>query len=164
MAPRARKVDLIGVASGLGGADAACAQAPRPGQRGTWISEDMKQAYIDLHRAGHAHSVEVFDGPDAHDSRLVGGIYGVAIGRVFFGESMFSRVTDASKVALVSMVGFLKERQFALIDCQVASRHLESLGAQSIAYTNSVVGDDERRYLRLLSKHMRLDFQASPAR
>ena len=109
---------------------AACAQAPRPGQRGTWISEDMQQAYIDLHRAGHAHSVEVFDGPDAHDSRLVGGIYGVAIGRVFFGESMFSGMSGGSKVALAGLARFLHRHGWPMIDAQVENAHLVSLGAR----------------------------------
>ena len=107
---------------------AACAQAPRPGQRGTWISEDMQQAYIDLHRAGHAHSVEVFDGPDAHDSRLVGGIYGVAIGRVFFGESMFSGMSGGSKVALAGLGRWLQRQGMPLIDAQVENPHLLSMG------------------------------------
>ena len=102
---------------------ASCA-APRPDAVGTWITPEMAAAYTELHRLGWAHSVETRRGDE-----LVGGLYGVAIGRVFFGESMFSRVTDASKIALVALVARLRERGFALIDCQVASAHLASLGA-----------------------------------
>ena len=80
----------------------ACASAPRPGQDGTWITDDMIDAYVELHRLGHAHSIEVFDG-----DRLVGGIYGVAIGRMFFGESMFSAEPGASKVALAALAAQL---------------------------------------------------------
>lgn len=106
---------------------AACAQIPRAGQRGTWISDDMQSAYIALHRAGHAHSVEVFDG-----ERLVGGIYGVAIGRMFFGESMFSAESGGSKVALAGLARFLHARGFAMIDAQVENPHLRTLGALSL--------------------------------
>ncbi len=102
---------------------AGCA-SPRPGAVGTWITPEMAAAYGTLHRLGWAHSIETW-----RDGVLVGGLYGVAIGRVFFGESMFSRVTDASKVALVGLVRRLEARGFELIDCQVASEHLASLGA-----------------------------------
>jgi len=117
---------------------AACAE-PRRYTDATWITSEMAAAYGRLHRLGWAHSFETW-----RDGALVGGLYGVAIGRVFFGESMFSRVTDASKVALVHMVRYLEEREFALIDCQVASRHLESLGAQSIP---------RAEFLALLQRH-----------
>jgi leucyl/phenylalanyl-tRNA---protein transferase len=93
----------------------------------TWLGREMQAAYLALHQAGHAHSVETWLEGD-----LVGGLYGVAIGRMFYGESMFSRATDASKVALVGLVGFLKERGFPLIDCQVHTPLLESLGAREI--------------------------------
>ncbi|AOM00558.1 leucyl/phenylalanyl-tRNA--protein transferase [Cobetia marina] len=106
----------------------ACASISREGQAGTWILPEMQQAYIALHAMGHAHSVEVWQG----DS-LVGGLYGVACGRVFFGESMFSRTTDASKMALVVLCRELEARGFPLIDCQMHTPHLESLGACSIA-------------------------------
>lgn len=102
---------------------AGCA-APRALHRGTWLGDAMRDAYTELHRQGHAHSVEVWD-RDA----LVGGLYGVAIGRMFYGESMFSRQTDASKVALVALCERLAAHDFALIDCQVASEHLTRLGA-----------------------------------
>jgi len=105
---------------------AGCA-APRRYTDNTWITSDMARAYGRLHRLGWAHSFETW-----RDGELVGGLYGVAIGRVFFGESMFARVTDASKVALVRMVRFLEQRGFALIDCQVASAHIATLGARAI--------------------------------
>jgi len=104
----------------------ACA-APRRDEPGTWITGDMQRAYRELHRLGHAHSIECWRG-----SELVGGLYGVSIGRVFFGESMFSRVSDASKVAFVHLARQLERWGFALIDCQVYSPHLASLGAGSL--------------------------------
>lgn len=104
----------------------ACA-APRPGQRGTWITPSMLAAYTRLHRLGYAHSVETWI-----DGQLVGGLYGVAIGRVFFGESMFARVTDASKIAFAHLVGQLRAWGYGLIDCQMSTRHLASLGAREI--------------------------------
>ncbi len=106
----------------------ACA-APReqfPGG-GTWITDAMIEAYTRLHAMGYAHSIETW-----HENRLVGGLYGVALGGVFFGESMFARETDASKVALVALVSKLREWGFALIDCQIPSAHLTSLGAVEI--------------------------------
>lgn len=102
---------------------AACA-APRRYGGGTWITREVAAAYTQLHALGWAHSLETW-----RDGGLVGGLYGIAIGRVFFGESMFSRVSDASKVAFVRLVEHLRDLGFALIDCQVASAHLESLGA-----------------------------------
>lgn len=104
----------------------ACA-APRGDHDGTWITKDMKDAYITLHKLGHAHSVECWQ-----DGELVGGLYGVSIGRVFFGESMFSRVSNASKVAFVQLARQLDAWQFGLIDGQVHSAHLVRLGAQAI--------------------------------
>ena len=105
----------------------ACAE-PRHGEAGTWISPAMLAAYTRLHQAGHAHSVETWQ-----DGRLVGGLYGVAIGRAFYGESMFSRVPDASKVALVGLARQLQRWQFGLIDCQMETSHLASMGARPIA-------------------------------
>lgn len=101
--------------------------APRGEQTGTWITDPMIEAYATLHRHGHAHSIECW----AMDE-LVGGLYGVAIGRVFFGESMFSRMTDASKVALVTLTRQLSQWGYHLIDCQVHNPHLASLGAETI--------------------------------
>jgi len=106
---------------------AACAE-PRRYTDATWITSEMAAAYTRLHRMGWAHSFESW-----RDGELVGGLYGVAIGRVFFGESMFTRATDASKVALVRLAEYLRARSFELIDCQVASAHVASLGAASIS-------------------------------
>ena len=104
----------------------ACAE-PRKGEPGTWLGKDMLAAYIGLHRAGHAHSFETWQGKD-----LVGGLYGVSVGRMFYGESMFSRATDASKVALVALVQELRARGCPLIDCQQRTPLLASLGAREI--------------------------------
>ena len=104
----------------------ACA-APREGAGGTWISPAMVAAYTRLFEAGYAHSVETW-----RDGQLVGGLYGVAIGRMFYGESMFSREPDASKVALVRLARQLQRWQFGLIDCQMETPHLASLGARTI--------------------------------
>lgn len=105
----------------------ACAE-PRPRQPSTWITAEMFDAYCRLHELGHAHSVEVRD----ESAHLVGGIYGVAIGRMFFGESMFSAQTNGSKVALIGLCNVLREWGFALLDAQVESRHLTTLGAFSM--------------------------------
>lgn len=104
----------------------ACA-APRRDADGTWITDDMQNAYTELHARGHAHSVEVWD-----HGELVGGLYGLAMGQLFFGESMFSRADNASKFGFVTLVKHLQAWGFVLIDCQMATRHLESLGARSI--------------------------------
>jgi leucyl/phenylalanyl-tRNA--protein transferase len=104
---------------------AACARIRRRGQRGTWITPEMEQAYVRLHRLGHAHSVEVLE-----EELLVGGIYGVAIGRMFFGESMFSAVSGGSSVALAALALRLNEWGWPLIDAQVENPHLMSLGAE----------------------------------
>ena len=105
----------------------ACARK-RPAQSGTWITPEMKSAYIDMYHAGHAHSVESWC-----DGKLAGGLYGVAIGNIFFGESMFTEVTDASKAAFVALVRQLERWGYSLIDCQVHTTHLASLGAAMIA-------------------------------
>lgn len=102
-------------------------RAPRGAHEGTWIDDDMMRAYRVLHRIGIAHSIEVW-----HGSELVGGLYGVAIGRAFFGESMFSHISDASKVALVVLARQLERWQFGLIDCQMNTTHLASMGAREI--------------------------------
>ena len=104
----------------------ACA-GPRRGGAGTWITNEMREAYVALHRRGLAHSIETW-----HEERLVGGIYGVAIGRVFFGESMFTRERDASKVALARLTHECLRLDVALIDCQLPSPHLSSLGSRSL--------------------------------
>jgi len=125
----------------------ACATMDRPGQAGTWITREMRAAYCRLHELGHAHSVEV-----AMDNELVGGLYGMALGRVFFGESMFSRRSDASKIALAHLCRYLHGRNFGIIDCQMQTAHLASLGARSIARRDFVaeldrlvVGDEPAR-------------------
>lgn len=105
----------------------ACASAPREGQDGTWIVPEMVQAYIDLHHAGQAHSFETWV-----DGELVGGLYGIGLGRMFYGESMFARRTDASKIALCALVAFCRAHGMALIDCQQHTRHLASFGARQI--------------------------------
>lgn len=105
----------------------ACASSPRPEQDGTWITGEMEAAYISLHRSGHAHSVEVFDGLD-----LVGGIYGIAIGRMFFGESMFSGKSGGSKIALAALAHGLSIWGWPLIDAQMESPHVMSLGAERL--------------------------------
>ena len=105
----------------------SCA-APRNDDAGTWITGEMQNAYTALHDLGFAHSVEVWQ-----DGALVGGLYGVAIGKQFFGESMFSKVSNASKAALSTLAKQLRRWDFALVDCQVANPHLEALGAVEIA-------------------------------
>ncbi len=104
----------------------ACAET-REQDSGTWISEDMKKAYDNLYQLGFAHSIEVWS-----QQRLVGGLYGVAIGQVFFGESMFHKQTDASKVAFVKLIEWLDGWDYQLVDCQVHTDHLVSLGAENI--------------------------------
>lgn len=105
----------------------ACAQ-PRDYANSTWITEDIIQGYCRLHQLGYAHSVEVWQ-----DQQLVGGLYGIAMGQLFFGESMFSRVSDASKVGFATLVHYLKQAGFVLIDCQMHTTHLSSLGAKEIS-------------------------------
>jgi len=106
---------------------AACATSPREGQSGTWIVPEMQAAYCRLHEAGYAHSVETW-----RAGKLIGGLYGIAIGGAFFGESMFSRATDASKIALAHLCKHLISRRFGIIDCQMETSHLASLGARPI--------------------------------
>lgn len=115
----------------------ACAHVPRPGQDGTWITEDMQEAYRTLHRLGHAHSVEAWSG-----DTLVGGFYGVAVGRIFFGESMFARAPDASKAAFARAARALFDAGCMLIDCQVETDHLARFGAVELP---------RRRFLQLLT-------------
>jgi leucyl/phenylalanyl-tRNA--protein transferase len=103
----------------------ACATTPRAGQRGTWITADMRAAYEQMHRLGHCHSIEVFDG-----EHLVGGLYGVVVGRMFFGESMFSAESGGSRVALTALAHRLREWGWPLLDAQVENDHLLSLGAE----------------------------------
>ena len=111
----------------------ACASQPRDGQAGTWIVEEMVEAYSHLHRKGHAHSVETWI-----NGRLVGGLYCVNLGRMVFGESMFSHVTDASKIALSALVAFCRVHDMAMIDCQQNTQHLATLGAAEIPRTDFI--------------------------
>ncbi len=101
--------------------------APRAASPGTWITSDMRAAYLELHRLEHAHSIEIW-----RDGALVGGLYGVRLGGVFFGESMFSRERDASKAALAHLVAVCRRNSLAVIDCQLPSRHLTTLGSRTI--------------------------------
>ena len=105
----------------------SCAVQERKGQYGTWITPEMLEGYTALHELGYAHSVEVWQGEE-----LVGGLYGVALGRVFFGESMFAKASNASKFGFIALVRALSKRGFDLIDCQQETPHLASLGAKSI--------------------------------
>ena len=104
-----------------------CQKIDREDQLGTWITSKMLAAYIQLHKKGYAHSVEVWMG-----NELVGGLYGISLGKVFFGESMFAKVSNASKFGFISLVNQLKQKGFLLIDCQQETKHLESLGANAI--------------------------------
>ncbi len=120
----------------------ACAETPRRGQAGTWITAEMQQAYVQLHQMGYAHAAESWDGDE-----LVGGLYGMRLGNVFFGESMFSRRSDASKVAFVHLVRRLEQEGVVVIDCQVTTEHLLSLGAEEIP---------RARFVALLAHHCRV--------
>ena len=122
--------------------------APRPSQGGTWIGPEMRAAYRRLHELGHAHSAETWV-----DGALAGGLYGVAIGKAFFGESMFSRQRDASKIALVGLVRRLAAEGYGLIDCQMHTPHLESLGAREIPRV---------RFARMVAELV--DYPGSPGR
>jgi leucyl/phenylalanyl-tRNA---protein transferase len=105
-----------------------CAHTPRPFQEGSWITAAMCAAYVRLHELGYAHSVECW-----YEGKLVGGLYGVALGKIFYGESMFSHVSNASKVAFVTLVAHVQRLDYQLIDAQFYTSHLESLGAEEIA-------------------------------
>ncbi len=106
---------------------AGCAHVKRKNEKGTWITDEMIEAYIRLHHSGYAHSVEAWS-----EGKLAGGLYGVALGPVFFGESMFAKKSDASKVAFVTLVQQLTKWKFTLIDCQITTRHLMNFGAKEI--------------------------------
>jgi leucyl/phenylalanyl-tRNA---protein transferase len=105
-----------------------CKQTKRPGQAGTWITDEVEKAYYEMHKLGYAHSAEAWK-----DGKLAGGLYGIKLGKVFFGESMFSRESNASKFAFIKYVQQLKQEEIKLIDCQVYTEHLESLGARMIS-------------------------------
>ncbi len=114
---------------------AACARAPRPGQAGTWITPAMQRAYMSLHALGHAHSIEVFDGETPDGDCLVGGLYGVAVGRMFCGESMFSIRPGASSLALAALARRLQAWDWPLIDAQVPNDHTGRLGVETWSRT-----------------------------
>jgi len=118
----------------------SCGRAERPGQEGTWITDGMKEAYQELHEMGLAHSAEAWQ-----DGELAGGLYGVALGGCFYGESMFARVTDASKTAFAALVGVLIDAGFGLVDCQQHTAHLRSFGAVDVP---------RRRFLELLEAEL----------
>lgn len=118
----------IRVDADFAGVMRACAQAPRRSQSGTWITAEIIDAYASLHRIGDAHSVETW-----FEGKRVGGLYGVSFGRMFFGESMFAEVTDASKIALAALIGHLRRHEVEMIDCQQNTSHLASLGGREIA-------------------------------
>jgi leucyl/phenylalanyl-tRNA---protein transferase len=117
--------------------------SPRPNSLGTWITSEMRAAYLNLHRSGYAHSIETY-----LNGELVGGLYGVRLGGVFFGESMFSRERDASKVAVARLVEACIQQRIVVIDCQLASKHLTSLGSRSIPRSE---------FQALLREHVRLN-------
>ena len=119
--------------SAFGAVIDACATSARSGQSGTWIVPEMVAAYQDFHRAGHAHSIETWI-----DGELAGGLYCVALGQAVFGESMFTRVPDASKIALAALVAFCRHAGIGVIDCQQNTRHLASLGAREIRRSDFV--------------------------
>jgi leucyl/phenylalanyl-tRNA---protein transferase len=127
-----------------------CAEAPRPGQEGTWISRDFIEAYTALHFGGYAHSVEVFC-----QEELIGGLYGVSLGSAFFGESMFFKMNNASKVALHALVERCKQNRFLFIDCQVETSHLLGLGASLV---------DRKEYLSLLAQSLKETTMKGPWR
>jgi leucyl/phenylalanyl-tRNA---protein transferase len=115
-----------------------CSGICREGQQGTWITEEMIEAYIRLYHAGYAHSVET-----RHNGELVGGLYGIAMGRAFFGESMFAKMSNASKIALVELIEHLNPLGFEFVDCQITTEHLKSLGARELPRSE---------FLRILKK------------
>jgi len=137
--------------SAFGDVIRACATAPRDGQRGTWITTEMQEAYLRLHQLGYAHSVETWI-----DGKLAGGLYGIGLGRAFFGESMFSCVRDASKISMAHLCAYLQQRDFGIIDCQMETTHLASLGARPIPRSDFVAalerlvdsGDEPRQWPR----------------
>ncbi len=131
---RAERTWTLTIDRDFAGVIRSCSE-PRADQRGTWINDDIAAAYLDLHHQGLAHSVELWHGSGAR-ALLAGGLYGVALGRMFYGESMFARVTDASKIALAALATTLGNAGFRMLDCQQNTRHLASLGARAIARTS----------------------------
>lgn len=126
----------------------ACSEAPRPGQNGTWITDEMREAYTTLHQLGFAHSIESWAG-----GKLMGGLYGVSLGAAFFGESMFARGPDASKVAFATAVERFREWGFHFVDCQVETEHLARFGAEHWP---------RRRFLTALAKALQEPTRRGP--
>jgi leucyl/phenylalanyl-tRNA--protein transferase len=118
----------------------ACAETRKEKGEDTWITDEMASAYIEMHRQGYAHSVECWNG-----TRLAGGLYGIALGKVFFGESMFSEAPNSSKFSLIHLVSFLSKNRYRLIDCQMTTPHLVSMGAEEI---------DGSEFRQLLEQHI----------
>jgi len=124
----------------------ACKKIKRPGQKGTWITDEVEAAYIRMHELGYAISAEAWK-----DGALAGGVYGIKLGKVFFGESMFSKISNASKYAFIMLVENLKQQGVELIDCQVYTEHLESLGARMISrkefimHLDRIMNNDSKR-------------------
>lgn len=123
-------------------------RAPRTKQKHTWITREMRDAYVNLHKLGYAHSIEIWNG-----RRLVGGLYGISLGKLFFGESMFSKETNASKFAFIKLAQLLDKMEFLLLDCQVPSEHLETLGARPIS---------RREYLEILGEGLKYETLVAP--
>ncbi len=117
-----------------------CAELPRPGQNGTWLQPEMIEAYIELHKLGIAHSVEAW-----HEGELVGGLYGIVLGKVFFGESMFYLKENASKLAFLFLVEHLKKQEFQVIDCQQTTTHMLRMGAKEISRND---------FINIITKHV----------
>lgn len=141
----------------------ACADTRLDNAEGTWITHDMRAAYIELHQQGFAHSIEVYNGEE-----LIGGLYGLGLGQIFFGESMFSYRTNASKMAFLFMARWLRKRGFPFIDCQVSNPHLVSLGAREIyradfeqtlreAITSELVTSSKSHWLNATNKVLSVD-------
>jgi len=137
---------------------AACADTPRHDQDGTWITEDMQEAYIQLHEEGYAHSIEVWS-----DGQLAGGLYGVSLGGCFFGESMFSWYTDASKIALVALTRWGAAQGIRMIDCQMETPHLLSMGAFTIPRADFIARLHQHLQAPTLRGRWQMDERVGPA-
>ncbi len=127
-----------------------CRDKFREGQESTWITDDIEETFIELHKQGYAHSVEVWQGDE-----LVGGLYGMALGKIFCGESMFADVSNASKFALINLCRYLEKKDFWLIDCQQATAHLQSMGGKLMSKTdfftylkkNALITTDNKKWI-----------------
>ena len=140
----------------------ACRDTPRPGQEGTWITPDMVDAYCRLHELGFAHSIEAWQSKEGGGEKLVGGLYGVSLGRAFFGESMFAHAPDASKIAFATFVPQLARWGFAFVDCQMTTDHLARFGA--IEWSRDVFLDRLEEALTHETRRGEWWFDAEPVR